>query len=162
MRISLSFALASLLAAQQGAAASETGGLDGRVLPAAGTGTVPKTVWVGAVPATVSGDGSFRVRAIPAGPADLAIETSEGLYVVGTPVVISPGTTRHVQLAFGGRQDTSPPPPTEKEKKKRGGFWTHPATATLIVIGSAIVIGFAVDELTSSEGHPVSPSSPTN
>jgi len=163
MRVSLSFALASLLAGQQGASAVETGRLDGRVLTMSGTEAVPTTVWVGPVPAPVSRDGSFRADAIPAGPAELAIETSEGLYLVGTPVAIAPGTTRHVQLAFGGRQDSSAPPATEKEKKKkRGGIWAHPATATLIVIGSAIVVGFAVDELTNSDGHPVSPSSPTN
>jgi len=133
------------------------------VLPAVGSALIPKTVWVGAVPAVVTRDGSFRADAIPAGPAELAIETSEGLYMVATPVAIAPGTTRHVQLAFGGRQDSSAPPPAEKEKKKkRGGIWAHPATATLIVIGSAIVVGFAVDELTNSDGHPVSPSSPTN
>ena len=161
--MSLSFALASLLAAHQGSPFRETGGLDGRVLPASAAGVVPTTVWVGAVPAAVSADGSFRADAIPAGPAELAIETSEGLYLVGAPVAIAPGTTRHVQLAFGGRQDSSAPPATEKEKKKkRGGIWAHPATATLIVIGSAIVVGFAVDELTNSDGHPVSPSSPTN
>jgi len=163
MRITLAFALASLLAAHQGAAARETGALEGRVLPASGSELVPKTVWVGAVPAAVARDGSFRADAIPAGPAELAIETSEGLYLVATPVAIAPGTTRHVQLAFGGRQDSSAPPPAEKEKKKKqGGVWAHPATATLIVIGSAIVVGFAVDELTKSDGHPVSPSSPTN
>jgi hypothetical protein len=133
------------------------------VLPALGAGPLPKIVWIGAVPAAVSPDGSFQADAIPAGPAELAIETSEGLYLVGTPVTIAPGTTRHVQLAFGGRQDTSAPPAAEKEKKKkRGGIWANPATATLIVIGSAIVVGFAVDELTKSNGHPVSPSSPTN
>ena len=163
MRIRLSFALASLLAAHQAAPARETGALDGRVLPAPGGGLVPKTVWVGAVPAAVLGDGSFRADAIPAGPAELGIETSEGLYLVRTPVAIAPGTTRHVQLAFGGRQDSSAPPEAEKDKKKkRGGIWAHPATATLIVIGSAIVVGFAVDQLTNSDGHPVSPSSPTN
>jgi len=162
MRISLSFALASLLAAHQAAPAQETGALDGRVLPALRGGLVPKTVWVGAVPAPVSRDGSFRADAIPAGPAELGIETSEGLYLVGTPVAIAPGTTRHVQLAFGGRQDSAPPPAEKEKKKKQGGVWAHPATATLIVIGSAIVVGFAVDELTNSDGHPVSPSSPTN
>lgn len=141
------------------ALAGETGTLAGRVLPSADGSQVAKTVWVGAVPAPVAGDGSFSATGIPVGPTELAIETSEGLYVVATPVAIAPGTTRRVQLAYGGRQDSSAPPPPEKEKKKKsGGFWSNPLTASLIIVGSAIVVGVAIDQLTQSDNEPVSPS----
>lgn len=155
-------ALASLLAAPQRGAAAAMGSLSGRVISTPGAAHAAKTVWVGAVPAPVAADGSFRAERIPAGPAELAIETSEGVYVVAAPVTIAPGATRPVQLALSGRQDTSAATPPEKEKKKRGGVWANPATATLIVIGSAIVVGFAVDQLTKPDEQPVSPSTPTN
>jgi hypothetical protein len=159
MRQAPSLVLATLLAVPLGALAGETGVLTGRVLPSAEGRLVAKNVWVGAKPTAVAADGSFRVEGIPGGPAELAIETSEGLYVVATPVVIAPGTTRSVQLAFGGRQDTSAPTPAEKEKKKkRGGIWANPTSATLIIVGSAIVVGFAIDQLTHTSGAPVSPS----
>jgi hypothetical protein len=129
------------------------------VLPSVDGRLTARNVWVGAKPAAVAADGSFRVDGIPAGPVELAIETSEGLYVVATPVAIAPGTTRNVQLAFGGRQDSSAPAPPEKEKtKKRGSVWTNPASATLIIVGTAIVVGFAVDEFLHDAGVPVSPS----
>jgi hypothetical protein len=63
---------------------------------------------------------------------------------------------------MSGRQDSSAPAPAEKEKKKRVGVWANPATATLIIIGSAIVVGFAVDQLTKPNEEPVSQSAPTN
>jgi len=161
--MTLSFALASVLSAHQAAAARELGGLAGRVVQTAGPPRTVKAVWVAGTAAPVAPDGSFRAAAVPVGPAELAIETSGGLYLVATPVAIAPGTTRHVQLAFSGRQDTSPPPAPENEKKKkRGGVWANPATATLIIVGSAIVLGFAVDELTKSDAPPVSQSNPTN
>ena len=157
--MTLPLVLASLLAGPPGALAGETGVLTGQVLPSADGRLVAKTVWVGPIPAAVANDGSFRAAGIPGGAAELAIETSEGLYVVATPVAIAPGTTRRVHLAFGGRQDSSAPPPPEKEKKKkRGGIWANPVTATLIIVGSAIVVGFAVDQLTNSTDVPVSPS----
>src|SRR5258705_841925 len=111
MRLSPVLVLASLLAVPRGARAGETGVLTGRVLPSVDPRLTAKakTVWVGATSAPVAADGSFRVDGIPGGPAELAIETSEGLYVVAAPAAIAPGTTRRVQLAFGGRQDSSAP-----------------------------------------------------
>ena len=160
MRLPPLLVLASSFAVPLGALLGATGVLTGRVLPSAGGRLIAKNIWVGAKPGAVAADGSFRVDGIPGGPAELAIETSEGLYVVATPVTIAPGTTRSVQLAFGGRQDTSAPAPPEKEKKKkRGGIWANPATATLIIVGSAIVVGVAVDQLTHTAGAPASPSS---
>ena len=159
MRLALPIFLAIAIAVPPGALAGETGVLAGYVLPAKANGPAAKTVWVGAIPAPVAADGSFEAAGIPVGQSELAIETSEGLYVVATPVAIAPGTTRRIQLAYGGRQDTSAPPPTENEKKKKGGgVWANPVYASLIVVGSAIVLGFAIDQLTQSDNEPVSPS----
>ncbi len=159
MSVILPVVLALVLAAPPGAVAGETGVLTGSVLPATDNVPAAKTVWVGAIPAPVATDGSFAATGLPAGQSELAIETSEGLYVVATPVAIAPGTTRRIQLAYGGRQDTSAPKPSENEKKKkRAGFWANPLSATLIIVGSAIVLGFAINELTQSDNEPVSPS----
>jgi hypothetical protein len=164
MRIDLSFVVALSLAAYSSLLAGETTMLMGRVVPTPGSLVVAKNVWVGAVAAPVAADGSFRAAGIPGGPTEIAIETSGGLYRVATPIAIAPGTTRQVQLAFGGRQDTSPPPAEKAKPKKQGGVWSNPAYATLIVVGSAIVLGVAIDQLTTSSSNqtPASPSAPAN
>jgi hypothetical protein len=159
MGTTLPIVLATVLAVPPATLAQETGELIGSVLPSIDTQLVARTVWVGAIPAKVSADGSFRATGIPGGPSKLAIETSQGLFVVATPVAIAPGTTRRIRLAYGGRQDSSAPPPPENEKqKKSGGFWANPLAASLVIIGSAIVVGFAIDQLTQSDNEPVSPS----
>jgi hypothetical protein len=161
MRLAVPVVLALQLAAPLGAQAGETGVLAGRVLPPAEGGPKARAVWIEGNPTPVSADGSFRAAGVAGGPTHLAIETSEGLYVVDTPVTIVPGATRSIDLALGGREDTSAPPPAGKEKKKKqGGFWANPVYATLIIIGSAIVVGVAVDQLTQSKSNPASPSSP--
>lgn len=157
--MALPLALASALVVPLGALAGETGILTGYVLPSVDIRLIARTVWVGAISAPVAADGSFRATGIPGGPSELAIETSEGLFVVATPVTIAPGTTRRVQLAYGGRQDSSAPPPQEKQKKKKsGGVWANPLTASLLIVGSAIVVGVTIDQLTQSDSIPVSPS----
>ena len=158
MRSVLSILLALSLVVPTGARAEETGVLAGYVLPGTDRAAIATTVWVGAIPAPVAADGSFEATGIPAGQSELAIETSEGLYVVATPVAIAPGATRRVRLAFGGRQDSSARTQSGSEKKKPGGFWANPLSATLIIVGSAIVVGLAINELTKSDNEPVSPS----
>lgn len=161
--------LTVLLATPPGSWAASTGSISGRVITSADR-PAATTVWVapsGAdakpVAAAVAADGSFSIAELPAGTVELAVETSEGLYVVPTPVAIAPGTTRALQLALGGRQDSSdPPPPADtKKKKKSGGVWANPLYATLIVVGSAIVVGVLVNELTKPNDKPASPSTTT-
>ena len=145
------------------AVAGDTAVLTGRVLPSADGRLTAKTVWVGAVPAPVAADGTFRVGGLPEGRTDLAVETSEGLYVVDTPLVLAPGTARSLQLALRGRQDTGTAKPPEKEKKrKHNGALDNPLTGTLIIVGSAIVLGVAIDQLTNSKNPTASQSSPSN
>jgi hypothetical protein len=159
--------LACLLAAPAPALAAATGTLTGRILAAPGA-PAAKSVWVaeakaGTAPAVfpVGPDGTFRAEGVPAGSLALAIDTDAGLYTVETPVTIAPGTTRDLRLALRGRQDTNSPPPAVKPSKRRN-VWNNPLAASLIVIGGAVVLGVAVDQLTSkgSSNAPASPSTP--
>ena len=139
--------------------------------------------------AAVDANGSFRLDAVPAGTVELAVETGEGLYVVETPVTLAPGATRQVQLALRGRQGTTPsapsgtPPPQPSAKgeggypsapsgtpppqppannKKTGSLWDNPLTATLIVIGGAVVTGLIIDAVDDDDNNSnaASPSNP--
>lgn len=161
--------LATLLAFSPGSWAASTGSLKGKVTPAEGV-AAPKTVWITptnapgtSVSAPVAADGTFQVDNLPAGTAALAVETSEGLYVVNTPVVITAGTVSTLQLAYGGKQDTSTQTaPDQKEKKKKGGgVWSNPLYATLIVVGSAIVLGVLISSLSGGGDNNPPPASPS-
>jgi hypothetical protein len=160
--------LATSLAVYSTHAAESTGSVAGRVI-APRDRPAPTKLWIapsgaGAQPMTVpiAPDGTFHATAVPAGTVELAIENSEGLFAVTTPIAIAPGTTRSLQLALGGRQDSSdvPPPADAKKKKRPGGVWANPLYATLIVVGSAIVVGVLVNELTQSNDKPASESTP--
>ena len=158
MRLALPLVLASQLTAPTAVPAGRPGTLIGRVLPQSDDQPAAKAVWIGGVPAAVRADGSFRATGIPSGPAQLAVETADGLFVVASPVIVAPGATSLVDLALRGREDTSAPAPAENDKKKkRTGVWANPATATLIIIGSAIVVGVAVDQLVKSDHTEASP-----
>jgi hypothetical protein len=105
-------------------------------------------------------DGTFRVAALPASAYELAVETPRGLFVVANGLSLAAGQERTVQLAL---QEDPPPPdapapsPEEVEaaqKRQRLGLWNNPLTATLIVVGAAVVVGFAVDQLTDDDDEP--------
>src|SRR4029079_3407793 len=119
MGMLLTSALALALSVSPGMTSAGPGRLAGRVLVPPGGHPVVQAVRAGDTAAPVASDGSFQIDAVPAGPAHVAIETAEGLFILASPVLIAPGTTRHVQLALGGRQDSSAPPATEKDTKKK-------------------------------------------
>ena len=85
-----------------------------------------------------------------------------------TPVTIAPGATRQVQLALKGRQDNAMggkatnPPPTPAPNKKTGTLWDNPLTATLIVVGGAVVTGLIIDAIDDDDNdtNAASPSNP--
>ena len=149
--------------------AASTGSLAGRVLLAADRPAATR-IWIAPggstaqpVSAPVLADGSFALAGVPVGTVNLAVETSEGLYAVHAPIAIAPGTTRTLHLALGGRQDSSPVPPetASTKKKKAAGVWANPLYATLIVVGSALVVGVLISELTQPNNKPASPSTST-
>lgn len=166
--------LVSTLIAPPASIASGSGALEGRVVPGKGN-AAPTAVWAATAAnpqapqrAVVGENGSFRIDAVPAGTVELAVETADGMYLVETPVTIAPGATRQVQLALKGRQDNAMggkatnPPPTPAPNKKTGTLWDNPLTATLIVVGGAVVTGLIIDAIDDDDNdtNAASPSNP--
>jgi hypothetical protein len=114
------------------------------------SGRIYQSDWTG-------NDGSFRVEGLPAAGYELAVEANGGLYVVGSAVQLAPGQTRDVQLAINAAAD--PPQGMDDDNEGQGGFWRNPVTATLTVLGFAVLLGFIVDELDDDDDDD-SPSNP--
>jgi hypothetical protein len=166
MKKIVAICLVSLLASPTVTRAEGFGAISGRIVVASG-GHAAKAVWLadaggGSLLRTipVAADGTFRAAPLEAGKVALAVETDEGLYTVESPVTIAPGTTRSLSIALRGREDTNKP--KEPGPKKSLGIWNNPLFASLIVIGGAVVVGVAVDQLTNNDQKktPVSPSVP--
>ena len=147
------------------ATAPATGTITGHVLAAGSLAPLkgvqvhvgdPKTGEVRSSTAT-GDDGSFSVSGLAPSKYEIAVQSSQTLYVAGGSVALAAGETRAVQVAVN--QQTAPSP-NDKEKKDRGGtaWWNNPFTATLIVLGSAVLIGVLVDQATDDEETPASPS----
>ena len=113
-------------------------------------------------------DGSFEVAGLEPASYDLAVESRGGLYVVETPVRLAGGERRSLQLAVspetapalapaGQKDQPAGQDPTPK-KKSASDVWNNPLTATLIVVGAAVVVGLLVESVV---GNPsASPSIP--
>jgi hypothetical protein len=161
MRLALPLVLASQLTAPSAVPAAKTGTLIGRVLPPSDDRPIAKAIWIDGVATPVGPDGRFRT-AVPEGPAEIVVETAAGLYVVPSPVTVAPGAVSSVQLALRAGEDTSAPAPAEKDKKKKpASVWTNPTYATLIIIGAAVVVGVAVDQLVKPDEVEASPFVPS-
>ena len=154
--------LAVVMLSLPGSHAAETAGISG-VVVSAGDQAPLAGVKVHAVdPATgeifssapTGNDGGFALDNLPASTYEFAVESSGGLYVVATPLALEPGETKALNLAVAkaapASESATPRPP-----RGTPGIWDNPKLAALIVIGLAIVVGFAVDEITDP-GPPVS------
>ena len=72
-------------------------------------------------------------------------------------IFLAPGEAQNVTVAINPQ--TAPSPEEEQERKKKGaGFWNNPVTATLVVIGSATLLGYLIKSGTDDESN-ASPSS---
>jgi hypothetical protein len=109
----------------------------------------------------VGDEGTFLVDNLPPAIYELAVESNGGLYVTDTPLQLQPGQSRTVNLAVNPQQEPAPGPQTaEDKKKKKAGVWNNPLTATLIVLGSALVIGIIIEAADDDDDGPSpSPSS---
>jgi hypothetical protein len=108
-------------------------------------------------------DGSFVIDEVPAAVYEMAVEADGGLYVVQTPLKLTPGQNQALNLAVTtqlapGQMADSPEEEEKKKKKGGAGVWNNPATAALIVIGAAIVLGVIIDAATDDDDErPASP-----
>lgn len=124
-----------------------------------------------------SQDGVYRLASLPAGAYDLAVETPDGLYASDAQVNIAPGKRQVVSLAIrtGAQEEpakpaegqpaaegekpegdqeepaTDPQPDQAKGKKKGPGFWRSPLGAGILIVGGAVVIGFAADAIVGDD-----------
>jgi hypothetical protein len=103
-------------------------------------------------------DGSFNLEELPAASYRLAVEVEGGLYVVDSPLKLSPGQAQSVTVAINPQSAPSPEQEQEKKKKKGAGFWENPVTASAVVIGVATVVGLLIKEGTDDD-EDASPSS---
>jgi len=80
-------------------------------------------------------DGAFSIPAVAPGRNALTLETSEGSFLVATPVTLAPGETRTVRLALkaGGKKGSS-----TSSKGGTGSGWTGGAIGGM----TAVIIGF--------------------
>ena len=105
--------------------------------------------------APASDDGSFVLDELPAATYELAVESDGGLYIVGTPLTLAPGTAQTLNLAVS-RQPLTNHEEEEGDDDNPGKFklWDNPLMATLIIVGIVGVVGLLLGD-GDSKGAPV-------
>ncbi len=96
-------------------------------------------------------DGSFALAELPASTYELAVESDGGLYLVGTPLTLAPGTAQTLNLAVSRQL------PDYQTNK----FWTwdNPWTTALVIVGVVGIIGVVIGQNDSSGPPPPPPAS---
>lgn len=93
-------------------------------------------------------DGTFEVGGLPVASYEAAVEFDGGLYVIEAPVVVAEGRQNNLSLSIPQlAQDPTP----QKNVRGSGAFFNNPLTATLLVVGSAFVVGALLDGHTDSD-----------
>lgn len=110
--------------------------------------------------ATTDPDGAFRADGLAPAAYRVGVESRGRLYAVSSPVTLAPGQVRSVTVAIPANAQTGPGvPPAESEADKGGiTWWNNPLTASLIVVGGAVILGILIDQATDDdEPTPASP-----
>lgn len=103
-------------------------------------------------------DGAFTLSGLPAAAYDLAVETDEGLYLVGTKLPLDAGQKRDVHFGLSPAMAAADDPKTAHEKKNDDmGLMDNPLFATLTVIGSSLLFGYFISELDDTDQLLISP-----
>lgn len=165
-RVALVLALGSPVWALPPAQQVATGEIAGTVL-----GLTPRAPLVGARvyaadPATgkiyasapSTAEGAFAISGLPAAEFDVAVAVEQGLYLVERSVRVAPAGKQRLNLAVhAAAEGASAAPAPQGSKPPAKGVWNNPLTASLIVVGGAIVVGFLVEQATSSGENETSP-----
>jgi len=120
--------------------------------------------------------GKYQITGVPHGYVDLAVETSEGIFVANQAVNVPPAGDINISFTlspFRGRPQTwwdgrEPPkiPGTDEtpagiaevqEKSGRGGFWKSPAGIAVIAGGSGLSILAIAGGGSDAQASPSSP-----
>lgn len=105
-----------------------------------------------------SADGSFSVAGLQPSSYELAVQSAGGVYLADGALRLDSGQKRNVQVAINAQ--IAPSPAEKSSGRRRGaGWWNNPLAATLIVLGSAVLVGVAVDQLTNDDDDAAQPAS---
>ena len=93
--------------------------------------------------APTADDGSFHLDALPGSEYRIAVEADGGLYLVPAPLALNDGETRRVVLAINPNAQLAP------GSTGTLSFRENPVTATLLLLGGLLILGYFIDELAS-------------
>lgn len=115
-----------------------------------------------AASATTDETGAFRVEGLSPATYRVGIETNGRLYAIASPVTLAPGQMQTVTMAVPKNAQAQPMPSESEEEREKGGltWWNNPLTASLIVVGGAVILGILIDQATD-EDEPTPPSPST-
>jgi hypothetical protein len=100
--------------------------------------------------------GSFEFRALPAATYSVAVQRGNGVFRTASPILLAPGQHRSVQVALY-EQEAAPSPAEVEPNPYKMSPWENPLTATLIALGIAVVVGYAVQELIGDDDNKKQP-----
>ena len=89
--------------------------------------------------------GSFEFQGLPAAAYSVAVQRGNGVFSAASPIILAPGQHRTVQVALYD-QEVAPSPAEAQASPYKASPWENPLTATLIALGIAVVVGYAVQE----------------
>jgi hypothetical protein len=112
--------------------------------------------------APLDAHGRFDFPALSEGAWNLAVQTPAGLHVATTPVVVRGGESRAVLLTLAPGASTPANRAAKRARADKMSWWNNPLTATLIVVGAAVVVGVAVEQWTEDDSSSASPSTPAS
>jgi len=100
-------------------------------------------------------DGRFSLRELPPATYELAVQTGNGLYPTPGSVDLKVGQRQEILLALA---DGAPGEPAGTELPgAKPSAWSNPLTATMIVLGLAVVVGVALQNATDNKASASTP-----
>jgi hypothetical protein len=90
--------------------------------------------------------GMYKLRGVPWGTFDMAVETEEGFFLAPEQIAIAKKSPQFVSIALNSDRSSA----AAASKFKSAAFWTGPAGAAIIIAG-ALLTGFLVSEWAGDE-----------